>query len=145
VSPDATSVTFSVSRGVPESSDVRKVLDLATGVVTDAPPPSVPDRWSRGGADVFWQDGGLFTEDLSTGTVTRISPAGQGALLDVSADGRYFVVEVPIGTYHLIDADDGSDTSVPVAHVDDDATRYAGVMYADAPGADRLVVGPVTP
>ncbi len=145
VAPDGASVTFLSTTG-PESTPVRLVMDVATGEISPAPPLPEPDTWDHGPYHLTWTYAdGLVRTDTTTGDAAVLSPGGSNTPWDRSADGRYVVMGSSATGFRVLDVVDGSERTIPVPDIDDDATRYVGVLYVDAPGIDRLVTGDIPP
>jgi hypothetical protein len=145
VSPDGLSVTY-WSSNTPGPSPERFVMDIATGAISPAPAEPDPNSWDHGTYHVTWSSSdGLVRTDTATGDVVQLSPGGSNTPWDRSADGRYVVMGSYSTTFQVIDVVDGSARTIPVPNIDDDATRYVGVLYVDSPGIDRLITGDIPP
>ncbi|UDY35848.1 hypothetical protein [Dermatobacter hominis] len=146
VSADGTTVTFWSGTGPVGPPPVRLVMDLATGAVSPAPPLEDPNSWDYGQLHLTWTyEDGLVRTDTITGDVEQLALGGSNTPWDRSSDGRYVVMGSYADGFDLLDVVDGSTRAVPVPNVDDTATRYVGMLYVDAPGADRLIVGDIPP
>jgi hypothetical protein len=152
LSPDGSSVSYVYAVGAPFGAYTYRTLVLATGEITESetPPPSDCCRWTRGANDVYWENSALYSEDLTTGTVTKLSGADDDYIVSNTPGGAFVVtahVNLATGVldpYYLIDTDARTRRNIPGGLVSHDGTTYLAAQSNVAPGAtSRLILGNV--
>lgn len=150
---DGTAIEFTATSGRDQAptTDERRLLDLATGQVEEAPPAPQCCRWTRGTRAVEWDgaSGTLTSQDTTTGEVTTLwtDDTGFSLVTDVD-DGRFIVVSrwvtAQTQVFRLIDTATGAASAVPSQWLDLDASDVALVQLNVAPDAtDRLILAPL--
>ena len=146
VSPDGSTVTYWTTVGSWGAATVHLMMDVMTGAITPAPPEPNPHAWAYGQYQLEWTGAdGLVRTDTVSGDVEQLSPGGNNVPWDRSADGRYVVMGSYASGFVVLDVADRSERSIPVPFINDDATRYVGVLYVDSPAVDRLIAGDLAP
>jgi len=145
LSADGSTVEFTISSLVPESSSIGARLDLASGALEEFPESSVV-RWDRGDTVVEWTSylSLLTSTDVATGAVTRLPAPEQSELVSSSGNGRYVVFTAGNGWHHLVDTVEATTRVIPGTWVDHTASNYLLTQNNVAPdGRGRVIVGPL--